>query len=104
MYERSLSRKITEAYYAIILEKKLNKDEILEAYLNTIFFGCGFGIQTASQAYFSKDIEDVTLAEAAALASMPHMPSEFALVVSADANEVSDDDPKLIMKLSLIHI
>ena len=98
MYERSLSRKITEAYYAIILEKKLNKDEILEAYLNTIFFGCGFGIQTASQAYFSKDIEDVTLAEAAALASMPQMPSEFALVVSADANEVSDDDPKLIMK------
>lgn len=98
MYERSLSRKVTEAYYAVILERKLSKDEILEAYLNTIFFGCGYGIQTASQAYFSKDIQDVTIAEAAALAAMPQSPSEFALVVSVSAEEITEDTPNLIFK------
>lgn len=98
MYERSLSRKIQEAYYSVILEKELNKDEILEAYLNTIYFGCGFGVQTASQAYFSKDIEDVNLAEAAALAAMPQMPSEYALVKAVSATEVTDDTPNLITK------
>lgn len=74
MQERTLSRKITEAYYSVILEKKLSKSEILEAYLNTVYFGCGYGVQTAAQAYFSKDIEDVTVAEAAALAAMPPVP------------------------------
>ncbi len=98
MSERSLSRKIKEAYYAVILEQKLSKDQILEAYLNTIAFGCGSGIQTACQAYFSKDVQDVTVAEAAALASLPQAPSKFALVVIASADEISDDDPKLIMK------
>lgn len=65
MYERSINRKIKEAYYSVILESKLNKDQILEAYLNTIYFGCGNGIQTAAQAYFSKDVDELTIAEAA---------------------------------------
>ena len=98
MYERSLNRKITEAYYAVILESKLSKDEILEAYLNTIAFGCGNGVQTAAQAYFSKDIEDVTVAEAAALAAMPQAPSAYALVYSASASEITEDTPNLIVK------
>ena len=98
MYERSISRKIKEAYYSVILERELSKDQILEAYLNTIFFGCGFGVQTASQAYFSKDIQDVTIAEAAALAALPQSPSDYALVTIKAAEEVSDDDPKLIQK------
>lgn len=95
---RSLSRKIREAYYAVILESKLNKDEILEAYLNTIYFGCGNGIQTAAQAYFSKDIEDVTIAEAAALASIPQLPSTYALVYSVSSSEITEDTPNLIVK------
>lgn len=98
MFERSLNRKITEAYYAIILEQKLEKDEILEAYLNTINFGCGFGIQTAAQAYFSKDVEELTIAESAALAAIPQMPSEFALIQTVSANEVTEDTPNLITK------
>lgn len=96
--ERSLSRKITEAYYAVILESKLNKDEILEAYLNTIYFGCGNGVQTAAQAYFSKDIEDVTIAEAAALAAMPQLPSAYALVYSVSSSEITEDTPNIITK------
>lgn len=98
MYTRSLGRKIKEAYYAVKLERELSKDEILEAYLNTIYFGSGYGVQTASQAYFSKDISDVTIAEAAALAAMPQAPTDYALVYAVDATEVNDDTPNLILK------
>ena len=98
MYTRSLNRKIKEAYYAVQLEQKLNKDEILEAYLNTIYFGSGYGVQTASQAYFSKDIDEVTIAEAAALAAMPQAPSDYALVYAVDSTEVNEKTPNLIMK------
>lgn len=98
MYERSINRKIKEAYYSVILESKLNKDQILEAYLNTISFGCGNGIQTAAQAYFSKDVDELTIAEAAALAAMPQRPSDFALVVTVSSSEVTEETPNLIMK------
>ena len=98
MQERTLSRKITEAYYSVILESKLSKSEILEAYLNTVNFGCGYGVQTAAQAYFSKDIEDVTIAEAAALAAMPQAPSSYRLVLQVSADEITEDTPNLIKK------
>ncbi len=98
MTERSLNRKITEAYYAIILEEKLTKDEILETYLNTIYFGSmGYGVQAASQAYFSKDVSELTLAECAALAALPQAPSDYALVKQVSANEINDDTENLIM-------
>ena len=55
-------RKIREAYYTVILEKALSKEQILEAYLNTIYLGFNSnGVQAASQAYFSKDAEDLSL-------------------------------------------
>ncbi len=99
MYDRNLGRKIREAYYAIELERELTKDEILEAYLNTIYFGSGYGVQTASQAYFSKDINEVTIAEAAALAAMPQAPTSYALVYAVDATEVNEDTENLIVKI-----
>ncbi len=98
MQERSLSRKITEAYYAVILEKNLSKDEILEAYLNTVNFGSGYGVQAAAQAYFSKDIENVTLFEAAALAAMPQQPTTYALVKAVSLDSITEDTDNLIMK------
>lgn len=98
MQERSLSRKITEAYYAVILEKNLSKSEILEAYLNTVNFGSGYGVQTAAQAYFSKDIEDVTLFEAAALAAMPQLPTTYALVKQVSVDSITEDTDNLIKK------
>lgn len=98
MSKRSINRKITEAYYAVILESKLTKDEILEAYLNTVNFGAGYGVQTASQAYFSKDIEDVTVAEAAALAALPQAPTAFALVQQVSADDITEDTENLIVK------
>ena len=96
MFDRNLSRKVREAYYAVILEKELTKDEILEAYLNTINFGCGNGIQTAAQAYYSKDVEDLTIAESAALAALPQAPTTYALVVAVDASEINDSTNNFI--------
>ncbi len=98
MQERSINRKIIEAYYSVILENKLTKDQILEAYLNTVSFGSVNGIQTAAQAYFSKDVSELTIAESATLAAIPQLPSVFALVMSVPAEQVSDDDEKLIVK------
>lgn len=76
---RSLWRKLKEAVIAVKLERELPKDEILERYLNTIYFGRGaYGVQAASQAFFGKDVRDIGLAEAALLAGLIRSP------VSAD--------------------
>ncbi len=93
--ERTLSRKITEAYYTIILEKKLSKEQIMEAYLNTIYLGFNsYGIQSASQAYFSKDVKDLDTLECAALAALPQAPDSYALVY-ADYSNSGSSLPKL---------
>ena len=90
MMERSLDRKIKEAYYAYILEERLSKDQILEAYLNTVNFGSGYGIASAARDYFDKDVKDLTLAEGAALACMPNAPSYYALVLTLYSNDLGE--------------
>src|SRR3972149_3841300 len=76
--ERKLSRKIREAIMAYRIEKNLNKEEILHLYLNQIYFGNGaYGIQTAAETYFGKDVHDLTIAEAALLAGLPKAPSKY---------------------------
>lgn len=78
--EKKLDRKIKEAYLALQIEKVLTKDQILEAYLNRIFLGQGaYGVQEAAQTYFSKDVEDLTIAESAVLAGIIKSPSKYAL-------------------------
>ncbi len=73
--EQTLQRKIEEALYAMQLEDQLTKDEILELYLNRAYFGAGtYGIGTAADRYFSKDIRDVSLGEAATLAGLLRAP------------------------------
>ncbi|HBS92809.1 MAG TPA: penicillin-binding protein, partial [Firmicutes bacterium] len=68
---RSLGKKIKEAVYAIKLERTYTKNEILERYLNRIYFGHGrFGVEAAAQYYFGKSARDVTLSEAAMLAGI----------------------------------
>lgn len=74
--ERSLERKIQEAILAIWLEQKYSKNEILEIYLNRVYFGSGaYGVEAASRRYFSKSARDVNLAEAALLAGLLKAPS-----------------------------
>jgi penicillin-binding protein 1A len=77
--ERTLERKIKEAYLALWLECQLSKDEILKLYLDRAYMGGGaFGIEAAAQYYFGKSVRDVSLAEAAMLAGLFKAPSKFA--------------------------
>lgn len=76
--DRTLSRKMEELALAVQLEKKYTKDEILELYLNTIYFGHGaYGIQEAAQTYFGKDVRDLDLSQCAMLAGLPQAPSVY---------------------------
>ena len=80
-FDRDIKRKISEAYYALRLEKELSKDEIIQAYLNTIYFGYNcFGVETAAMAYFGKSVSDLNLAESAALAALPQAPDAFQFI------------------------
>jgi len=79
--QRTLRRKVSEMLYAWKIERTLSKDEILEAYLNTIYLGYGnYGISAAARTYFDKDVRDLTLAESAALAALPQAPDSLALL------------------------
>ena len=76
--ERTLERKIQELILAVWLETKFSKDEILELYLNRVYFGSGaYGVDAASRRYFNKSARDVNLAEAAILAGVLKAPSRL---------------------------
>lgn len=93
--DREMTRKIQEAWYAVQLEREMTKEQILEAYLNTINLGYGaHGVQAAAQAYFSKDVSELTLPECAALATIPKSPTKFALL-KGDSNENIEDPDAL---------
>src|SRR4051794_8057225 len=74
--ERTFSRKVKEAFVSLKLQRQTSKDEILQGYLNTIYFGRGaYGIQAAAQAYFDKDAKDLNVAQGAALAAIINSPT-----------------------------
>jgi penicillin-binding protein 1A len=76
--EKSFGRKIREAVLAYRIDKYLTKEEILTIYLNNIFLGRGaYGVEAAAQEYFSKHVEDLSLAECAILAGIPKAPSRY---------------------------
>lgn len=97
--ERTLTRKISEAYYSIELERKLTKEQILEAYLNTIFLGYNsYGVQAASKAYFGKDINELDLMECVALAALPQAPDRYALIKTLETSAVDEDTEGILYK------
>ena len=76
--ERSVARKLREAVLAWQLEDRWQKDRILTAYLNTVYFGAGaYGVEAASRTYFHKNAEDLALKEAALLAALIRLPSKY---------------------------
>ncbi|MEV0277206.1 transglycosylase domain-containing protein [Streptomyces sp. NPDC050610] len=76
--EQTLSRKAKEFFIAIKLDREESKDDILQGYLNTSYFGRNaYGIQAAAQAYFSKDVDDLDTAQAAYLATLLNAPSAY---------------------------
>ena len=77
-FENSLRRKVREAYIAIQMEKTYTKEQILNMYLNTIFYGNGaYGIEAAAITYFNKSAADLTLNEAATLVGIPNSPTYY---------------------------
>ena len=77
--EKKISRKVKELIYSVILETTLTKEEILERYLNEIYFGHSYyGVRTAADGYFHKELNDLTLKEIAILVGLPKAPSTYA--------------------------
>ena len=86
--ERKLERKIKEAYLAYTLEQRFSKDEILEIYLNQIFFGnSAYGVKAAARIYFHKELSEISLAEAAILAGLPQAPSRGSPLTSVEKSK-----------------
>ena len=85
---RDAFRKFREIIRAMLIENRLNKTEILEAYLNTIALGNGIcGVQVAANYYFNKDVEELTLVECAAIAAITQNPSRYNLLTGAAKNK-----------------
>ena len=111
--ERTLTRKVQEVALAVWLESKYSKTEIIELYLNRVYFGAGaYGIEAAAQRYFGKPARALTVAEAAMLAGLVRSPSRLApnhnpegaqrraqvvLAAMAEMKFISDDTAKLAM-------
>lgn len=115
--EKTIERKIKELCYAIMLEQQLTKDEILEAYMNTMYLGkSSYGVASAAKNYFNKDLDELTLAESALLAGITKYPTKYdaykALKISVDDDfenlelvfydlpkDVSEEDQEVYKKL-----
>ncbi len=90
LLERTYRRKILEAFLAARIEKNYSKTEILEMYLNKIYFGAGFyGIQAASQGYFGKDVKDLTIEESATLCGLIKSPNRLSPIRHPEASIAS---------------
>lgn len=76
--EQTLSRKLHEAFIALQIEQKYTKNEILEMYMNQIYFGQGsYGVETAANTYFGKHVQDLDLAQCAMIAGIPKSPNYY---------------------------
>lgn len=76
--KKTFSRKIKEQMYAILVERQLSKEQILEAYLNNVYFGYGvYGVQAAAQCFWGIEISDISIAQAATLASIMRSPQFY---------------------------
>ena len=88
-----MERKIQEQYLAIQLENKLEKPQILEYYLNNINLGSGtYGVRTAAKRYFNKEVQELTLSEAAVLAAIAQLPVYHNPITNPEKNEVRKND------------
>lgn len=97
--QRSIKRKVIEMYYAAKIEHALSKEEIIEAYLNTIYLGHGcYGVNAAAKTYFSKSVGDLSLIQCASLAALPQSPDTYALLRFADNASDISEDAKVIVK------
>ena len=92
-----VSRKVREIFRALEFEKNYTKEEILNLYLNTIYFGKGcYGVQTAAQYYFGKDAQDLTVAECASIVAITNNPSRYGPMSDIRVTEKQSDGSVLV--------
>ncbi|WP_288234833.1 transglycosylase domain-containing protein [uncultured Anaerotruncus sp.] len=86
--EVRIERKVQEIFRALNLEKRYSKDQILEAYLNTIYFNNGaYGVQAAANTYFGKDVSELSVAEAASIIGITNAPGAYNPLAHPEANK-----------------
>lgn len=101
--EQKLDRKIKEAYLALQIEKVLTKDQILEAYLNRIYLGQGaYGVQAAAQTYFSKNVDELTVAESALLAGIIKSPRKYSPYQTIKPEDFNSDTQAEIGQIDIL--
>ncbi|HLC40537.1 MAG TPA: PBP1A family penicillin-binding protein [Methylomirabilota bacterium] len=84
--DKSLERKLKEAFLALELERRYSKDRILELYLNHIYFGHGsYGVEAAARTYFGRSVTELSIADAALLASLPQAPGKYSPFLHPDS-------------------
>ncbi|MGI6577673.1 MAG: PBP1A family penicillin-binding protein [Eubacteriales bacterium] len=90
--EVTVRRKITEIFRAIELERQYSKEDILEWYLNLVYFsqGCN-GVQSAAQTYFGKDVSELTLAESASIVGITNLPTKYDPYINRDNNKARQE-------------
>ncbi len=99
--EQTLTRKVNEAVASLKIEKTYSKEEIMEKYLNHIYFGEGaWGIERAANEYFGKEAKDMTLAECALLAGLPKAPTSYS---PADYPTKAKERRNLVLKMMVEH-
>lgn len=87
--EKTIDRKLKEAYYAVLLEQDFSKEEILEMYLNTVYFGAGaYGLEAAANTYFSCTASELSPAQSACLAAILKAPTYYAPHLDYEANRI----------------
>lgn len=97
--KRTFKRKIKEQFYALLVEQQCTKQQILQTYLNHIYFGCGiYGIQSASQRFWDKPAHDLTIDEAATLAGVVKSPSSYCPLLSPLSSKNRRDIILSVMK------
>lgn len=97
-----IDRKINEIFLAIKLTEKYSKQDILEKYLNNIYYGnLAYGIQAAAKGYFGKDAKDLNLAEASMLAGLPQLPSDYDPTVDEEHYQLAKRRQKRVLELMI---
>jgi len=101
--DKEIIRKIKEMYYAIEMEKVLTKDQILEAYLNTISLGQGaYGVEAAAEIYFSKSAKDLTIAESAMIAGATKSPSYYDLYDTVKPSDIDPNSESIVGEIEIL--
>lgn len=116
--DQTVTRKIQESFYTVRLEMQYSKKDILEGYLNTLYFGHGvYGIQSAAQYFFDKDMKDLTIAQMAMLIGIPNGPSIYSPYISMEnainrqhlildvlqnSNTISEDEKQIALNEKIV--